>query len=131
MKETITLQQALQQINDGHLSQLKGLDENNITHVLNDAKEVILLTYHQNNQATPASVIKQNESEILENAGQAKGVFLQLVCGQGNDLSMDDMVVLDTVKDLFTGDTDFSWDVEHTESPSFKLRIDLFIISSL
>lgn len=129
MKKTITLQQALEQIKKGHLSHLKGLDENDITHVLDDAKEVILLTYHQNSQATPASVIKQNESEILENAGWAKGVFLQLVCGQGHDLSLDDMAVLNTVKDLFTKDTDFSWDVEHTESPDFKLRINLFIIS--
>ncbi len=37
MKKTITLQQALEQIKKGHLSQLKGLDENDITHVLDDA----------------------------------------------------------------------------------------------
>ena len=108
MKKTITPEQALEQIKNGHLSKLKGLDVNDFTHVLDDAKEVILLTYHKKSQATPAAVIKQIESEILENAGRAKRVFLQLVCGQGHNLSMDVMAVLNTVKDLFTEGTDFS-----------------------
>lgn len=127
MKTTITLQQALQQTEDGHLRQLKDLDVHDLTLVLDDAKEVIRLTYVQSTQETPTTVIKQNESEILEYADQAKGVFLQLVCGQGHDLSMDDMAVLNTVKDLFPESVDFSWDVDHSESPDCKLLISLYI----
>ena len=47
MKTTITPRQALEQITSGHLSRLIGLDPHDLTHVLDDAKEVILLTYHQ------------------------------------------------------------------------------------
>ena len=65
MKTTITPEQALEQIKKGHLSQLKGLDENDFTHVFDNANEVILLTYHQNSQTTPASVIMLNESEAV------------------------------------------------------------------
>ena len=65
MKTAITPEQALEQIKNGHLSQLEGMDEHDLTHVFNDANDVILLTYDQNNQATPAAIIKENETEIL------------------------------------------------------------------
>ncbi len=128
MKTVITREQALEQIGKGHLSQLKGMDAKGFTHVFDGAKEVILLSYHQNSQATPAAVIEENEPEICKYAGNAKGAMLQLVCGQGHDLLMGDMMVIKTVEDLFPEGTDFSWDVDHTESTDFKLRIDLYII---
>ena len=129
MKTTITPQQAFEQLRSGHLSQLKGLDAHAFTHVLDDAKEVILLTYYQNSQATPAAVIEENESEILKYANNAKGAMLQLVCGEGHDLLMDDMSIISAVENLFPEGTDFTWDVEHTESTDFKLRIDLYIVN--
>ena len=36
MKKTITPEQALEQIKNGHLSKLKGLDVNDFTHILDD-----------------------------------------------------------------------------------------------
>ena len=129
MKTTITPQQAFEQLRSGHLSQLKGLDAHAFTHVLDDTKEVILLTYYQNSQATPAAVIEENESEILKYANNAKGAMLQLVCGQGHDLLMDDMSIICAVESLFPEGTDFTWDVEHAESTDFKLRIDLYIVN--
>ena len=127
MKTILTPQQALEQVRSGHLSKLKGLDEHDFTHVFDDAEDVILLTYHQNVQANPTAVIEENESEIREYAGNAKGVMLQLVCGHNHDLSMEDMTMISTVEKLFPQDTDISWDVEHSESTDFKLRIDLYI----
>ena len=129
MKTTITPQQALEQIKSGHLNQLKGLDSHDITHIFDDAKEVLLLTYYQNDQATPSAVIEENESEIHKYADKAKGVMLRLVCGKSHDLMMDDMTIISSVENLFTEGTEFSWDVEHSESTDFKLRIDLYIIS--
>ena len=76
MKTTITPQQALKQITSGHLCQLKGLDVQDFTYIFNDAKEVILLTYYLNDQATIATAIEENESEIRKCAVNATGVML-------------------------------------------------------
>ncbi len=129
MKTAITPEQALKQIKNGHLGQLEGMDEQGLTHVFDDASDVTLLTYHQNNQVTPAAIIKENEDEILENAANAKGCMLRLVCGRNHDLLMNDMIIIKNVESLFPEGIDFSWDVEHAESTDFKLRIDLYIIT--
>lgn len=128
MKTTLTPKQALEQIKEGHLRQLKGMDEGGFTHVFDDAKEVILLTYQQESQATLSSVIEENEPEIRKYAVYAKGAMLRLVCGRNHNLLMDDMNIIKTAEDLFPKGTDYSWDVEHTESSDFKLRINLYII---
>ena len=129
MKTAITPEQALKQIKNGHLGQLEGMDEQGLTHVFDDASDVILLTYHQNNQVTPAAIIKENEDEILENAANAKGCMLRLVCGHSHDLLMDDMTIISSLENLFHEGTDFSWDVEHSGSTDFKLRIDLYFVT--
>ena len=129
MKTTITPQQALEQIKSGHLNQLKGLDSHDITHIFDDANEVMLLTFFQNGQATPSAVIKENEAEIRKYADNAKGVMLRLVCGHSHDLLMDDMTIISSLENLFHEGTDFSWDVEHSGSTDFKLRIDLYFVT--
>ena len=128
MKTIITPQQALEQIKSGHLSQLKGLDAHDFTHIFDGANKVLLLTYYLNGQDTPAAIIKEKESEIHRYAENAKGAMLQLVCGKNHDLLMDEMNVINTVNDLFPESTGFAWDVEHSESTDFKLRIDLYVV---
>lgn len=128
MKTTITPELALKQITSGHLNQLIGLDPHDLTYVLDDAKEVVLLTYQQNSNTTPAVIIQQNMPEISKYADKAKGAIIRLVCGRNHDLLMDDIDIIKTVEDLFPEDSDFSWDVEHTESPEFMLRIELYIV---
>lgn len=129
MTTIISPQEAVKRVTSGHLSQLKGLDTQSFTHVFDDAKEVILLSYYQNSQTSPTAVIEENEAEIREYADKAKAAMLQLVCGKGHDLSMDDMTVLKTVENLFPKNSDFSWDVEHTDSTDYLLRIDLYVIT--
>ena len=97
--------------------------------VFDNAKEVVLMTYHQNSQTSPTAVIEENKVEILEFADKAKAAMLQLVCGKGHDLSMDDMTVIGTVETLFPQNTDFLWDVEHTDSTDYLLRIDLYVVT--
>ena len=130
MTTIISPQEALERVTSGHLCQLKGLDAHAFTHVFDDAKEVILLTYFQNGQSSLAAVIEENEAEIREHADKAKAAMLQLVCGKGQDLSMDDMAVISTVEGLFPQSSDFSWNVEHTDSTDYKLRIDLYVITN-
>lgn len=129
MKTTITPQQALKQITSGHLCQLKGLDVQDFTYIFNDAKEVILLTYYLKDQATIATAIEENESEIRKCAVNATGVMLQLICGKSHNLLIEDMLVINMVNDLFPKNTALSWDVQHSESTDFKLRIDLYIVT--
>lgn len=131
MTTIISPQEAVRRVTSGHLSRLKGLDTQSFTHVFDDAKEVILLTFYQNSQTSPTAVIEENKAEILEYAGKVKAAMLQLVCGKGHDLSMDDMtvIVIGTVENLFPQNTDFSWDVEHTDSTEYTLRIDLYVIT--
>ena len=122
-------QEAVRRVTSGHLSRLKGLDTQSFTHIFDDAKEVILLTFYQNSQASLAAVIEENKAEILEYAGKAKAAMLQLVCGKGHNLTMDDMTVIGTIENLFPENIDFSWDVEHTDSTEYMLRIDLYVIT--
>lgn len=122
-------QEAIKRVTSGHLSLLKGLDAHDFTHVFDDASEVILLTFYQKSQAPLAVVIEENEAEIREHTDKAKAAILQLVCGKGHDLSMDDMTVISMVENLFPEETDFSWDVEHTNSTDYLLRIDLYVIA--
>ena len=122
-------QEAVRRVTSEHLSRLKGLDTQSFTHIFDDAKEVILLTFYQNSQASLAAVIEENKAEILEYAGKAKAAMLQLVCGKGHNLTMDDMTVIGTVENLFPENIDFSWDVEHTDSTEYMLRIDLYVIT--
>ena len=129
MTTIISPQEAIKRVTSGHLSRLKGLDPHAFTHVFDNAKEVILLTYFQNSQTSPTAVIEENKAEILEYAGKAKAAMLKLVCGKGHDLTMDDMTVIGTVENLFPKNTDFSWDVEHTDSTEYTLRIDLYVIT--
>lgn len=127
MKTTLTLQQALGKIKGGHLGQLKGLDVNDITYVLDGAKEIVLLTYCQKDAASPAAVIDEHASEISQYTGGAKGALLQLVTGCDYELSMDDMLCIEKVKGLLAEHTEFSWDVDRDESSTFPLRFDLYI----
>lgn len=127
MKTTLTLQQALGKIKSGHLGQLKGMDVNDITYVLDGAKEVVLLSYSQKEAASLAAVIDEHASEICQYAGGAKGALLQLVCGGQYVLSMDDMLCIEKVKGFFTESTEFSWDVDRVDSSEFLLRFDLYI----
>lgn len=129
MTTIISPQEAIKRVTSGHLCQLKGLDAHAFTHVFDNAKEVILLTYFQNDQSSLAAVIEENEAEILEHADKAEGAMLQLVCGKGHDLSMDDMTVISKVENLFPKSTDFSWDVEHTDSRDYMLHIKLYVIT--
>ena len=127
MKTTLTLQQALEKIKGGHLGQLKGLDVNDITYVLDGAKEIVLLTYCQKDAASLAAVIDEHASEISQYTGGAKGALLQLVTGCDYELSMDDMLCIEKVKGLLAEHTEFSWDVDRDESSTFPLRFDLYI----
>ena len=129
MKTIISPQEAVKRVTSGHLSLLKGLDAHDFTHVFDGAEEVILLTFFQNEQVSLATVIEENEAEIREHADKAKAAMLQLVCGKGQDLSMDDITVMKTVENLFPKNTDFSWDVEHTDSTDYMLQIDLYVIT--
>ena len=108
---------------------MKGLDVQDFTYIFNDAKEVILLTYYLNDQATIATAIEENESEIRKCAVNATGVMLQLICGKSHNLLIEDMLVINMVYDLFPKNTALSWDVQHSESTDFKLRIDLYIVT--
>ncbi len=94
MSETITAQQALKQIKSGHLGQLKGLDVHDFTHIFYHAGEVTLQTYYLSGQATLAEVIEEHEKEIRAYAENARGVMLQLVCGQGYDLTIEEAHVM-------------------------------------
>ena len=129
MKTTITPQQALEKIRRGHFGQLKGLDEHDFTFVFDDANEVLLLTYYMDSETTPAAVIEENEADIREHAGHAKGIMLQLICGKSYELSVNDMPVVNMVENLFPEQTTFSWDVGHSESMDYKLRINLYIVT--
>ena len=129
MTTIISPQEAIKRVTSGHLCQLKGLDAHAFTHVFDNAKEVILLTFFQNDQSSLVTVIEKNEAEILEFADKAKAAMLQLVCGKGHDLSMDDMTVIKMVENIFPENTDFSWDVEHTDSREYMLHIKLYVIT--
>lgn len=106
---------------------MKGLDVNDITYVLDGAKEIVLLTYCQKDAASLAAVIDEHASEISQYTGGAKGALLQLVTGCDYELSMDDMLCIEKVKGLLAEHTEFSWDVDRDESSTFPLRFDLYI----
>lgn len=127
MKSTLSIQQALEKIMSGHLGQLKGMDVNGITSVLDDAKDVVLLSYCQKDAASLAAVIDEHASEISQYAGGAKGALLQLVSGCDYELSMNDMFCIEKVKNLLPESADFSWDVDRDDSSAFLLRFDLYI----
>lgn len=127
MKSTLSIQQALEKIMSGHLGQLKGLDVNGITSVLDDAKDVVLLSYCQHDAASLAAVVDEHASEISQYTGGAKGALLQLVTGCDYELSMDDMLCIEKVRGLLPEHTEFSWDVDRDESSTFLLRFDLYI----
>lgn len=127
MKTTLTLQQALEKIESGHLGQLKGMDVNDITYVLNGAKEIVLLTYCQKDAASLAAVVDEHASEISQYTSSARGALLQLVSGCDYELLMDDMLCIEKVRGLLPEHTEFSWDVDRDESSTFLLRFDLYI----
>lgn len=127
MKTTLTLQQALGKIKSGHLGQLKGMDVNDITYVLDGAKEVVLLSYSQKEAASLAAVIDEHASEISQYTGGARGALLQLVSGGDYELLMDDMLCIEKVRGLLPEHTEFSWDADRDESSTFLLRFDLYI----
>ncbi len=129
MKCIISPQEAIERVRKGHLGQLKGLDVHDFTHVFDNADEVTLLSFSKNKPASPLDVIQENETEIRESTARAKAAMVQLHCGKGNTLSMDDMRFLDIVMSLFPEDIEFSWDVEDSDSADDMLRLDLYVIN--
>ena len=128
-KELITAQQAWDFIKSRRTRNLVGLDICDYIHtfMVGDEKQVLEMTMNTNESQSLPELIAENQKELLLECSGAKQVVMQLYCGNGFRLMMDDLNNIQYFVDAL-GDTEFSWGLECTETDEYALQVCVFVI---
>lgn len=109
-------------------ARLVGLDVNDYLRAFLESTDVIVLEYTMQPGSNLESLMEEHKQEMMEQGSGAKSLVLQIICGKGFELMMEDMNSLAAFVDLLSENTNFYWGIDREETTEFQLKVEVYVV---